>query len=391
MNRACPVCGGKSGEVIRKIHMTLPEDLPLPSQYDVVSCVRCGFCYADTSATQEDYDAYYVNYNSYSEEEIGKSFESRFVRIREMLESHLDLTSRIVDFGFGNGNILLRLRAAGYQNLVGLDPSRETVEHGKERGIEAFQRNLYDDPGPLRERFDAVILTYVMEHLLHPKLGLQRAGSYLRDNGYLIVEFPDYSMCDHVNLPIPNQFNQEHINYFSDCSFANLLHGTGLQVVSAQSLPLDEGLRDSLEYGCLFLLQKCGGDPSAPASDFERDTKTKIHIERYLSRQESHGLELQRQIETLNRERTPLVIWGTGAFTMSLLASTVLDKCNIVAFADGNPLKVGTSILGMPVIAPEDVGCYPDAAILICAMKYGPQIRGKISELGLKNRVINLI
>lgn len=370
--------------------MTLPENIPLPDQYDVVSCARCGFCYADTSATKEDYDIYYTNYNSYSKAGEDENFEARFAVIREMLEPHLDSSSRIADLGFGNGGILLRLRTLGYQNLVGLDPSLDTVEHGKARGIDAFQRSIYEDPGFLKESFDAVISTSVMEHLLDPKLGLNMACSYLKDNGYLLVEIPDYSMCDHVTLPIPNQFNQEHINYFSEISFSNLLHGTGLRIVSSRSVVLRDEDLESEEYACLLLLQKCSGDPSADVSDFERDTRTKVHIEKFFSQRELRNREMERQIENLYLRKTPLVIWGTGAFTMSLLASTALGKCGIAAFVDGNPLKVGTSIHGMSVISPEEVRRYPDAAILICAMKYGREIKSKIAELGLKNHVVTL-
>lgn len=392
MERICPVCGGKKSEAIRRICMTLPENIPLPDQYDVVSCTRCGFCYANTSATKKDYDTYYTEYNNYSEEGKSKSFEARVSRVRELLESHLNSTSRIVDFGFGNGGLLLRLRELGYQNLVGLDPSEDTIKHGKALGIESFQRNIYDDPGCLKESFDAVILTYVMEHLLYPKLGLQMACSYLKENGYLIVEIPDYSMCDHVDLPIPNQFNQEHINYFSDISFSNLAHDLGLRVAAAQSYSLkeEEGI-ESQEYACLFLLQKCSADSSAAVSNFEKDAKTKIHIEQYLSQREFHNQEIARKIETLYAKKIPLVVWGTGAFTMSLLASTALGKCDIVTFADGNPLKVGTFIHDRPVISPEEIRHYPDAAILICAMKYGQEIKDKIAELGLKNPVITLV
>lgn len=391
MERICPVCGSEQSDVIRQIRMIVPKNVPLPNQYDIVSCTRCGFCYADTSATKEDYDTYYTNYNNYSEVKLSKSFETFMTRIREMLESHLNLESRIVDFGFGNGDLLLRLRELGYQNLMGLDPSKDTVEHGKALGIEAFQRNVYDDPGCLKESFDAVILTSVMEHLLFPKLGLQMACSYLRDNGYLIVEIPDYSMCNYVNLPIPNQFNQEHINYFSDISFLNLLRGTGLRVVVSQSVLLEDKDLKNQEYSCLFLFQKCAADASAVVSDFEKDTKTRTHIEQYLSQREFYNEKMAQKIEELHTGKTPLVVWGTGAFTMSLLASTALGKCNIVAFTDGNRLKVGTLVHGMSVISPEEIRQYPDATILICAMKYGQEIKEKIAELRLKNHVVSLI
>jgi len=77
--------------------------------------------------------------------------------------------------------------------------------------------------------------------------------------------------------------------------------------------------------------------------------------------------------------------------TMSLLASSDLSSCSIVAIADGNPLKTGMRINGMEVISPETIKNYPEATIMICAMQTSQEIKSKIAELGLKNRVISVI
>ena len=63
--RKCPICNSETVEFIREIKMTVPEEFRLPNGYDVVSCVECGFVYADTTATKEDYDHYYENCNWY--------------------------------------------------------------------------------------------------------------------------------------------------------------------------------------------------------------------------------------------------------------------------------------------------------------------------------------
>ena len=71
MSRKCPACGNTQKSIIRKIQMELPAELHLPTQYNVVSCDRCGLCYADTSARLEDYDHYYMTHNSYSGNSAG--------------------------------------------------------------------------------------------------------------------------------------------------------------------------------------------------------------------------------------------------------------------------------------------------------------------------------
>ncbi len=58
--RRCPICNNEYGEVYKTIKMKLPQDVRLPDEYDVVTCEKCGFAYADVDATQDTYNTYYV-------------------------------------------------------------------------------------------------------------------------------------------------------------------------------------------------------------------------------------------------------------------------------------------------------------------------------------------
>lgn len=65
--RKCPICGTSEGEVLHKQHFVLPEGHPLSDGYDVVSCVKCGFVYADTTATQDDFECFYTKFSKYED------------------------------------------------------------------------------------------------------------------------------------------------------------------------------------------------------------------------------------------------------------------------------------------------------------------------------------
>ena len=388
MSRPCPVCGNMLYEKIRSIHMILPQNIPLPDQYDIVSCKRCGFCYANTSARQTDYDVYYSVYNTYSgatDKALPRVFES----IREFVVENVSSYDRILDIGFGKGKLLLYLQELGYNSLTGVDPSQHSVDRVCAMGIEAYRKSVYDEPGALTGCFDLVFLTSVLEHLLYPKVAIMRASSYLKNNGYLIIDVPDYAQCCKVNLPIPNQFNQEHINYFSENSFMSLISTADFQMLYSKSIELKTTSNRGLEYSKMFVLQK-SVQGNRPIS-IRKDLQTKDSIECYLFRQEAQQEKMTNTIGELCAKQTPLLVWGSGALAMSLFASTDLQKCNIAAFVDGNPLKVGNIIYDRVILAPEEVKNYPDATILICAMQYSLEIKSRIAELGLKNRVISLV
>ena len=386
MMRNCPVCGGRKGEAIKRIYMTLPEGTILPEQYDIVSCTECGFCYADTSAKKEDYDAYYTLYNSYSGKEESQEAIISQTPVLEFIKTNLELKSCILDIGFGNGMLLRNLRELGYQNLFGLDPSEDSVRNLENYGIECAQGTIYDCVSRLENSFDAVVMTAVLEHLLEPREAIEQVFTYLKDGGYFILSVPDYSMCYTVQFSIPNQFNQEHINYFSEDSLLNLFQGSRLML--SDLVEIKDTVPASSEFLRIFAVQKCAEiDKQAPDA-MKKDTRTKGAIERYLVQQEDHQRKNEQIIADLCAKQTPLVIWGTGSMVMQLLVATDLAKCNILTFVDGNYLKVGTSINGIKVQSPAIIRDYPEAAVLVCAMKFGQEIQRTIEELGLNNQVL---
>lgn len=63
--RNCPICNCESGQIIHSQSFILEQNNPLPNSYDVVSCLQCGFCFADTDASQKDYNDYYQNFSKY--------------------------------------------------------------------------------------------------------------------------------------------------------------------------------------------------------------------------------------------------------------------------------------------------------------------------------------
>lgn len=310
MFRPCPVCGNLECSVIEQIHMAMPEKWSLPEKYNIVACSRCGCCYADTPATQSDYDDYYTTNNNYSETESSKLFDKTFAPIREFVSKNVPFSGKILDIGFGKGELLLQLRELGYMNLTGLDPSQHSVDRLREHGIRAYRKSVYDAPDELADSFDLVFLTSVVEHLLEPKAAINQACMYVRTGGYLIIDIPDYSMADKVDLPIPNQFNQEHINYFSVDSFAAMLYGTQCRLVYSKPIELKDDATQISEYTQMFMIRKCGDTAIENTEERKRDDRTEAAIKRYLLQGAKKQEKIAAVIDKLCDDQTPLIVCG---------------------------------------------------------------------------------
>ena len=118
-----------------------------------------------------------------------------------------------------------------------------------------------------------------------------------------------------------------------------------------------------------------------------KDGKTKIAVQQYLQQQSS--IQIQKKIGQLQEQEKELVIWGTGSYVMSLLATTALKDCRIVGFVDNNKIKQGRTIYGYKIYAPDyllDKHC----TVVICSMLYSEQIKKQLEAMHTENEIVIL-
>lgn len=373
-NRNCPVCGKNHSEIIEKIEMKIPEDYRLPNSYDVVVCEECGMVYADTVASMEDYDWYYTHCNFYGDDSKDDNSD-RFEIMKELIEKYLAEESVLLELGAGNGRFDVALKKHGYKNIKGTDPSEESVKRLREAGIMAETANIYDEVLPKEAgKYNGIFLFEVAEHLLLPRKGIENIAKRLKTNGVFMISVPDYSMIGEDAGSIPNHFNLEHINYFSENSLDYLMAAYGMKRMDQKHTGMD-----------LIQVYQKNGEAVLP----EKDTATEAAVRRYFGRQREKSRQVEEIIETLRKEKKELVIWGTGSFVMNLFATTSLRQCNIDCFVDNNKIKQGRQMFGYDILPPD---CLKDrkCTILVCSMQYGERIREQIEGMHTENTVIVL-
>jgi 2-polyprenyl-3-methyl-5-hydroxy-6-metoxy-1,4-benzoquinol methylase len=96
--------------------------------------------------------------------------------------------SRLLDVGCGNGAFLVRMRAAGW-SVAGIEPDPEARRHASAAGlrVEAGPEIAEAFPG---ERFRAITLNHVLEHVHDPRAVLRACAQALDAGGSLWVAVP---------------------------------------------------------------------------------------------------------------------------------------------------------------------------------------------------------
>lgn len=109
-------------------------------------------------------------------------------------ELPLDKTSRILDIGCGFGQMLLRMRDAGYTNLQGIDIGHESVEFCSSLGLNVNLISSIPEFSKQNEAiFDLILMSHVLEHIPHHLIieTLVSIRKMLSPRGHFVVMVPN--------------------------------------------------------------------------------------------------------------------------------------------------------------------------------------------------------
>lgn len=153
----------------------------------------------------------------------------------------------LLDIGCGRGYFLLACHEKGYQ-VEGVDLSADVAAYvHRELKIHVHVGEITDVQIPDKS-FDVITMWHSLEHTADPNIYLQKAHQWLKDDGVLVVDVPNYTGHDAVKtwdqwlgwqLPY-------HLFHFTSDSLVALLHKQGFDVIRHKHF-LSEYVKQELE------------------------------------------------------------------------------------------------------------------------------------------------
>jgi 2-polyprenyl-3-methyl-5-hydroxy-6-metoxy-1,4-benzoquinol methylase len=141
------------------------------------------------------------------------------VRSRTQLES-----MTVLDIGAGYGQFLSQLKNLG-SRVAGLDISEHAARNAMNIfGLDIHQMSIQDFSRSHSEKFDLITMWDYIEHPDDPLADLLCCFEILSEGGYVVIKTPSISALEYeVFEGYYHSFKQEHLNYFSPNSLAQLL------------------------------------------------------------------------------------------------------------------------------------------------------------------------
>jgi len=235
----CPACRSLAIGLFKKGTVT-PErvsaddfkitDSHYGSRWTFFSCRDCGFVFANPVPDPEAIAGFYAALadEEYSQEDEGRG--RNFQVILRRLRGFVPPGSSLLDVGAASGIFLNLAREEGYR-VTGIEPSAALAADARERyGLELFCGSA--EQFATREKFMAVTLLDVLEHVTDPDAFLSVLERFLAPGGTLVIVTPDIgSRTARLMGGRWWHFRVAHVNFFNRRSLGRLLERHGFEVV----------------------------------------------------------------------------------------------------------------------------------------------------------------
>ena len=170
--------------------------------WSVYRCMSCGLGVLDPRPTRKElkllYDQKYCD-NRLME---GGTPGSRQFKKRLGLETHrikffrrMKRSGKILDIGCGYGYFLAACREAGY-DVHGLDFSESAVTHARTKLDLPLTVGAPAEVNLPEQAFDVITLWHALEHMPDPQETILKARTWLKPDGILAVDVPNYLGTD---------------------------------------------------------------------------------------------------------------------------------------------------------------------------------------------------
>lgn len=121
----------------------------------------------------------------------------RPVRYRKCFRyfSSLNLNSKVIEIGCGEGSGLFSLKQVGFQKLMGFEVSTERLRRAKIKLGKGFSLILGSPIGDLPIRsgsVDAVVSAATIEHVVNPRAFVEEISRIVRPGGYVVISSDCY-------------------------------------------------------------------------------------------------------------------------------------------------------------------------------------------------------
>ncbi len=327
-------------------------------------CEKCLLVQVDEYKSSCDiFNNEYAYFSSYS-----KTWVEHAKNYVDMIVNRLKLNeySQVIEIASNDGYLLQFFNEKNIPN-IGIEPTANTANVAKKRGIEVIQEFFGSNIAKTLPKADIILGNNVLAHVPDINDFVEGLKIALKTTGTITMEFPHV-----LNLIKYNQFDtiyHEHFSYFSLLAVKRIFESRKLKIYDVEELPTHGG---SLRIYATHLENKILSLSSNIERLIKKEMDANLHnLEGYKGFQKSADKVKYNLLAFLlktKKDNKRVIAYGAAAKGNTLLNYCGIKKDFISFVSDISPYKQGLFLPGshIPVSHPDKIKSEnPDFIIII--------------------------
>lgn len=194
----------------------------------LVRCSTCDLIFVSHPPEQSELaDAYHVS--EYDTSEEANDAAQSYIKAIQPILSKLKTKVKVLEIGSGTGIFLELLKADGFKELIGVEPSSAAIAAAPEYRRKWLREEMFDESAFEPASFDLICCFMTMEHVKDPMATALAAKRLLRPGGAFVTVTHDHgSFVNRVLGKRSPIIDIEHMQLFSKTSIEQLFRQSGL-------------------------------------------------------------------------------------------------------------------------------------------------------------------
>jgi len=232
-NRPCPITGSREAYEVCNV------DRNQKVLRNIISS-KSGLIYVDPVPFENTEEFYKTDYRkSYKGVHqpkpkhvyrAGKVALERFSKVK----NHLMPKANCLDAGSSSGEFVYLLSSKGF-NAQGVEANLPYADYSQAELALTVTRSPFSE-FKTQEKFDAITMFHVLEHLENPIRDLSHLRNFLKPGGKLFIEVPNIL---YPNMAFSHKWHPGHLFSFTDNTLARLLEKAGFKTLTSN--PIGDG------------------------------------------------------------------------------------------------------------------------------------------------------